>query len=244
MLLELWRSAFSLNSLRRLSLAKTSVSPRRLRALDPKLPSFPFHSYSDPIYDSAGTLVLDPDESVVASIHLLFQQFKTLGSAYGVLRFFAHQQLPFPRRLWAPRTNGRLHWGPLSLSRLLAILHNPTYTGAYVYGRRRSQPVVVAGQVVRVRTLQRPTDQWTVVLQGTHAAYLSWEEYMENQRQLTRNRTDLASEGRRGAPREGTALLPGLLLCGRCGRRMTVRYHGPGGHRAAYQCGPNIAKLS
>jgi len=188
------------------------------------------------IYDPAGALVLDPDESVVAAIHLLFEQFKTLGSAYGVLRFFADQQCPFPRRLWAPGTNGRLHWGPLSLSRLLAILHNPTYTGAYVYGRRRSQPVVVAGQIVRVRTLQRPTDQWTVVLQGAHAAYLSWEEYMENQRQLTRNRTDLASEGRRGAPREGAALLPGLLLCGRCGRRMTVRYYGPGGRRAAYQC--------
>jgi DNA invertase Pin-like site-specific DNA recombinase len=188
------------------------------------------------IYDPAGALVLDPDESVVASIHLLFQQFKTLGSAYGVLRFFAHQQLPFPRRLWAPGTNGRLHWGPLSLSRLLAILHNPTYTGTYVYGRRRSQPVVVAGQVVRIRTRQRPQAQWMVVIQDTHPAYLSWENDMENQRQLTRNRTDLSSQDRQGAPRAGAALLPGLLLCGRCGRRLTVRYHGPTGQRAAYQC--------
>jgi DNA invertase Pin-like site-specific DNA recombinase len=84
------------------------------------------------IDDPAGALVLAPDESVVASIHLRFQQCNTPGSAYGVLRCFAHQQLPFPRRLWAPGTNGRLHWGPLRLSRLLAILHNPTSTGAYV----------------------------------------------------------------------------------------------------------------
>jgi DNA invertase Pin-like site-specific DNA recombinase len=186
-------------------------------------------------YDPAGALVLAPDESVVAAIRVLFAQFKPLGSAYGVLRFFADQQGPFPRRLWAPGTHGCLHWGPLSLSRLRAILHNPTYTGAYVYGRRRSQPVVVAGQGVRVRTLQRPTDQGTVVLQGAHAAYLSWEESMEHQRQLTRNRTARASEGRRGTPREGAALLPGLLLCGRCGRRRTVRDYGPGGRRAAYQ---------
>jgi DNA invertase Pin-like site-specific DNA recombinase len=188
------------------------------------------------IYDPAGALVLDPDESVVAALHLLFEQFKTLGSAYRVLRFFADHRLPVPRRLWAPGTNGRLHWGPLSLSRLLAILHNPTYTGAYVYGRRRSAPVVVAGQVVRTRTLQRPQAQWMVVIHDAHPAYLSWEDYMENQRQLTRNRTDLASEGRQGVSRAGSALLPGLLLCGRCGRRMSGRYHGPQGQRAAYQC--------
>jgi DNA invertase Pin-like site-specific DNA recombinase len=187
-------------------------------------------------YDPAGALVMDPDESVVAALHLLFEPFNTLGSAYGVLRCFADHRLPFPRRLWAPGTNGRLHWGPLRLSRLLAILHNPTYTGAYVYGRRRRHPVVVAGQVVRTRTLQRPQAQWTVVIQAAHPAYLSWEDYMENQRQLTRNRTDLASEGRQGVPRAGAALLQGLLRCGRCGRRMTVRYHGPKGQRAVYQC--------
>jgi len=105
----------------------------------------------------------------------------------------------------------------------LALLHNPTSTGTYVYGRRRSQPVVVGGQLLRIRTLQRPQGEWTVVLPGAHPAYLSWEEYLENQRQLTRHRTDLASAGRQGAPRQGAALLQGLLLCGRCGRRMPVR---------------------
>ncbi|HXH14356.1 MAG TPA: recombinase family protein [Alphaproteobacteria bacterium] len=84
------------------------------------------------IDDPAGARVLDPDESVVAAVRLLFAQFKTLGSAFRVLRYVAHQRLPFPRRQWAPGTNGRLSWGSLGLGRLLAILHTPTYTGAYV----------------------------------------------------------------------------------------------------------------
>jgi DNA invertase Pin-like site-specific DNA recombinase len=78
------------------------------------------------IYDPAGALVLAPDESVVAAVRLLFAQFKALGSAFGVMRYFADHRLPFPRRRWAPGPNGHLQWGPLGLGRLLAILHNPT----------------------------------------------------------------------------------------------------------------------
>src|SRR5215471_16298653 len=102
------------------------------------------------VYDPSGLLVLDPDESVVAAIRLLFQQFAALGSAYGVMRYFAQHHIPFPRRRWMPGTSGARHWGPLGLSRVIAILHNPTYAGAYVYGRRRNQPVVVEGQRTRV----------------------------------------------------------------------------------------------
>jgi DNA invertase Pin-like site-specific DNA recombinase len=188
------------------------------------------------VYDPSGVLVLDPDESVVAAIHLLFQQFAVLGSAYGVMRYFAQHQIPFPRRRWMPGTSGALHWGPLGLSRVIAILHNPTYAGAYVYGRRHSQPVVLEGQRTRVRTVPRPREQWTVCRQQAHAAYISWETYVANCQQLTRNRPDLESVGSRGMPRQGAALLQGLLLCGRCGRRMTVRYYGTGGRYAVYQC--------
>jgi DNA invertase Pin-like site-specific DNA recombinase len=188
------------------------------------------------VYDPSGVLVLDPDESVVAAIQLLFQQFAAFGSAYGVMRYFAQHQLPFPRRRWMPGTSGALHWGPLGLSRIIAILHNPTYAGAYVYGRRRSQPVVMEGQRTRVRTLPRPPEQWTVCLQQAHAAYISWETYVANGKQLTQNRPDLESVGGRGMPRQGAALLQGLILCGRCGRRLTVRYYGTGGQYAVYQC--------
>lgn len=92
------------------------------------------------VYDPDGCLVFDPDESVVAVIRLVFQQFRLLGTAFKVMRYFALNQIPFPRRRWRPGEIGTLHWGSVNHSRITAILHNPTYTGTYVYGRRRSLP--------------------------------------------------------------------------------------------------------
>lgn len=186
------------------------------------------------IYDAGGALVFDPDESVVAAVTQLFQQFQRLGSAFGVMRAWAAQGLPFPRRQWLPGASGTLAWGALSLGRILSILHNPLYTGTYVYGRRRSQPVVEGGQVTRIRTLHKPQPEWTVVIPNTHPAYISWEQYVAHTTQLTHNRTNLPSEA--GRPREGAALLQGLVLCGRCGRRMSVRYQGTGGRHPVYEC--------
>jgi DNA invertase Pin-like site-specific DNA recombinase len=84
------------------------------------------HPPTGSIDDPAGALVLAPDERVVASLHLRCQPFTTRGRAYGVLRVFAPQHRPFPRRLGAPGTNGRLPWGPLRRSRLRASRHHPT----------------------------------------------------------------------------------------------------------------------
>jgi DNA invertase Pin-like site-specific DNA recombinase len=188
------------------------------------------------VYDNLGQLVLDPDEGVVATIQLLFDQFRQLGTAFKVMSYFAQNQIPFPRRVWEPGNPGMLRWGSLNLSRILAILHNPTYTGTYVYGRRRSQPIIEAGQVTRVRMRQLPRDQWQVILHNTHPAYLSWEQFLNNEGQLQRNNVTLNPEGRQGSAREGMALLQGLIICGKCGRRMSPRYHGKGGKRVTYQC--------
>jgi DNA invertase Pin-like site-specific DNA recombinase len=143
------------------------------------------------VYDASGALVLDADEGVVAALKLLFEQFEACRSAYGVMRYFAAHNLSFPRRQWVPGASGRLQWGPLSISRILAILHNPTYTGTYVYGRRRSQPVVEAGQITRIRKLQKAQTDWTVVIADAHPAYISWERYVANEEQLRQNRTNL-----------------------------------------------------
>lgn len=104
------------------------------------------------VYDVDGHLVIDPDESVVAAIRLVFQQFRELLTAFKVMSYFAENKIPFPRRLWRPGEMGTLHWGPVNHSRITAILHNPTYAGAYVYGRRRSLPVIDNGQIIRVKT--------------------------------------------------------------------------------------------
>jgi DNA invertase Pin-like site-specific DNA recombinase len=188
------------------------------------------------VYDPDGLLVLDPDESVVAAIRLVFEQFQLLRTAFKVMRYFAQNQIPFPRRTWRPGESGTLRWGPTNLSRILAILHNPTYTGTYVYGRRRTTSVIKSGEIASHRTTARPPEEWIVTIRDAHPAYLSWEQYQDNEAQLTRNLGNQMVEGRSGSARVGAALLQGLLICGQCGRRMSPRYHGNGGKRVTYQC--------
>lgn len=187
------------------------------------------------VYDTEGNLVLDPDESVVAAIGLVFQQFCLLGTAFKVMRFFAINQIPFPRRLWRPGEIGTLHWGSVNHSRITAILHNPTYTGTYVYGRRRSVPVIESGQISKVRTQQLPQEEWKVIIHNSHQGYITWEQYLENLEQLKCNHHGMEQVGQ-AIPREGAALLQGLVICGQCGRRMSPRYYGTGGKRSAYEC--------
>ncbi|MHC5917704.1 MAG: recombinase family protein, partial [Nostoc sp.] len=131
---------------------------------------------------------------------------------------------------------GTLHWGPANLSRITALLHNPTYTGTYVYGRRRSFNVIEAGQIKKVKIQQLPQEEWKVIIHNAHEAYISWPEYLSNCERLRRNCPISLSDGCPGTPREGFALLQGLVICGKCGRRMSPRYHGTGGCRAAYEC--------
>ncbi|MGK7916024.1 MAG: recombinase family protein [Prochloraceae cyanobacterium] len=188
------------------------------------------------VYDDEGQLVFDPDESVVAAINLVFEQFRRLGTAYKVMQYFATHSIPFPRRIWRPGDVGTLHWGPVNHSRITAVLHNPTYAGTYVYGRRRSRPVIESGQIVGVKSQQLPQSEWKVVIHDAHQAYLSWSQYQENQEQLKRNYGLSMDEGRLGSVRSGSALLQGLVICGKCGRRMSPRYYGDSGHRANYEC--------
>jgi len=70
-----------------------------------------------------------------------------------------------------------------------------------------------------------PQEQWPFLIREAHAGYISWEEYEANLEQLRSNRQAHGGDRRHGPPREGPALLQGLVICGRCGNRMTVRYH-------------------
>jgi len=166
-------------------------------------------------------LALDPDTQVQATVRLLFETFRRTGSAEQVVRHFAQQELRWPRRLASGARAGELLFGPLEHSRVLGILHNPRYAGAFVFGRTRQRKVAVGGQA-RYRKL--PRAEWQVFLPDTHPGYLSWEEYEANQATLRANAHGYGEDRRRSPAREGVALLQGLVLCGRCGERMTVRY--------------------
>ena len=116
---------------------------------------------------------------------------------------------------------GETYWKPLRHDLVLFTLHNPRYAGAYFYGRRK-QLTDIDGHT---RTIHKPRDQWTLLIEDAHPGYITFEQYERNQQTLLVNAASHGEERRAGPAREGPALLQGLVVCGRCGRRMTVSYH-------------------
>jgi hypothetical protein len=173
------------------------------------------------VYDGAGRVVLDPDTGVQHAIRHLFAVFSHTGSARAVVAAFRDENLLFPVRIHTAAHKGELAWMPLTHWRVLRTLHNPRYAGAFAYGRRR-ETLAANGK----KTLQAlPREQWTALIPGAHPGYITWETYEANQQLLLGNATAHGTQRAAGPAREGTALLQGLAICGRCGRRMTVRYH-------------------
>ena len=174
------------------------------------------------VYDRQDKVVLDPDEQVRQSVGLLFATFRRVGSAFGTVRAFREQGLVFPTRLHCGPCKGDLVWGPLTNSRVGGVLHNPRYAGAYAYGRRGGWHDSPDGRI-RMRT--RPREAWHTLIVDAHPGYITWRAYEENLERLRQNARD-TPENRKYPPREGPALLQGVVLCGVCGVRMTVRYQG------------------
>ena len=186
------------------------------------------------VFDAGGTLMLDPDEQVQGAVRLVFDTFDRTGSAGAVVRYFQKQQIAWPRRVHKGPRPGALVFGELERDRVLSILHNPRYAGAYVYGRTRQRKLRLAGQAGYRRL---PRDEWKVFLPDAHPGYITWEQFEANQEALHASAQSIGADRRRSAPREGVALLQGLVICGRCGRRMTVRYIVSRGHpEPLYRC--------
>ena len=177
------------------------------------------------VHDPAGGIVLDPDEQVRRALRLVFDTFEQVGAALGVVQYFAANHLSFPTRLYGGISHGQLLWRPLDHGRVLAVLHNPAYAGAYVYGRTQTRQLVAPGEQPRVkgRTRRVAAEDWPCILHDHHPGYITWSQFQRNQQRLIDNCTS-QHQDHRGAIRSGAALLQGLVLCGRCGRRMTIRY--------------------
>ncbi len=176
-------------------------------------------------YRDDDQVIRDPDQQVQQAVQLFFATFRRTGSASGTVRRFREQGLRFPHRLRSGPHRGEVYWGPLLHSTALHLLHNPRYTGSFVFGRTRT--ALVEG---RVRVRDVPREQWTVEYPAAHEGYISLEEYEQNQQRLSENAQAHASERGSCPPREGPALLQGLVICGRCGEPMTLRYHQRQGH--------------
>ena len=188
------------------------------------------------VYDAAGHIGLDPNEEIQHAVRQVFEVFETSQSALAVVKHFADHGLQIPTRLWQRERQGEVVWRPLCHARVLSILHNPFYAGAYVYGRTKTRQRPLPGEAPRVKgyTRQVKRDDWPTLLKDHHPSYISWAQFHRHQEQLDANRT-FDPEQRRGAVREGGALLQGIVGCGVCGRRMTVRYM-PDGIRPIYVC--------
>ncbi|MCA9247221.1 MAG: recombinase family protein [Planctomycetales bacterium] len=187
-------------------------------------------------WDEAGGIVLDPDQEVQGAVWMVFRLFQETGSAYGVAHQFAAKGLKFPKRAYGGVWDGKLIWGHLTDSRVLSILKNPAYAGVYAFGRFRCVKEILQDGQIRQRVRKMPRDSWLVEIQNHHEGYTTWNEYLANQDQLERNRTQRPENILPQAAREGLALLQGLLVCGKCGRRLTVRYQGNGGIYPIYEC--------
>jgi hypothetical protein len=187
-------------------------------------------------YDDEGRIAPDPDDEVRGAVQLAFRLFRETGSAYAVVKRFAEDGLRFPKRAYGGAWAGQLIWGRLSHGRVLGLIRNPSYAGVYVFGRYQYRKHVTPQGDVRTHMKAVPKADWRVHLPEHHEGYITLDEFEQNQARLARNRTNDEGTMLNGAAREGLALLQGLLMCGCCGRAITVRYQGHGGIYPVYLC--------
>lgn len=187
----------------------------------------------------SGEVIKDPDEQAQTVIELVFNQFERLGTLHGVLRYLVAHEIQMPYRVPAGPRTGELEWRRPNRVTLGNLLHNPIYAGAYAYGRRpidsrRKKP----GRPGTGRTVVSHPDRWDVLLKDRLPAYISWDRYEGNLKQLAANTPKAL-----GVIRKGTSLLTGLLICGRCGARMLAQYR-DNGHQLRYSCHTRMANYA
>ena len=172
------------------------------------------------VYDGADHVVKDPDTAVRGAVERVFTLFEATGSARQVVIAFARDRLSFPARIRTGAHKGELTWGPLKHWRVLSLLHNPCYAGAFCYGRKRGARTPEG----KATLIDVPRDQWTTLIKDHHPGYIGFDRWEANLVRLAEHAASRGEDRKAGPPREGPALLQGLVVCGKCGRRMTVGY--------------------
>lgn len=180
---------------------------------------------------ACGEIIKDPDEHARAVIALVFEQFTRCGTINGVLKYLVHHQIELPCRAYTRQDRGELQWHEPNRATISHVLHNPIYAGAYVYGRRVTDPR--RQQPGRRGTGRQAVaaGQWPVMIKDWLPAYISWDQFEDNLRQIQSNAADA-----KGSIRHGPSLLTGLIVCGRCGLRMATQYRN-NGKELRYFCG-------
>lgn len=181
---------------------------------------------------SSGEVILDPDEEVRQVVSLIFRKFEELGTLNAMLRYLVENGIRLGVRVREGEAKGELQWRRPNRMTLQNTLKNPIYAGAYAYGKRRIDPRKKKPGRPHTGKTVAPPERWHVLIKDRLPAYISWDQYERNLERLEANR---AVANARGAPRDGDSLLQGLVVCGCCGARMTLHYHGSA-RRYSYVC--------
>jgi len=185
------------------------------------------------VYDGAGHVILDPDTAIQGAVRHLLTTFEATGSATACVKAFRAAGLTFPWRHKKGPRKGEVDWQPLRHHTVLRVLHNPRYAGAFTYGRRREQ-ILPGGKRASIKV---PRQEWISFIPGAHPGYITLDQWEANIAKLAANAAAHGRDRAAGPAREGTALLQGIIICGRCGHRMTVRYHTRGTRQVpSYAC--------
>jgi DNA invertase Pin-like site-specific DNA recombinase len=173
-----------------------------------------------------GQVVKDPDDQVRHTLELVFAKFDELASGSRLLRYLSGEKILLARRQTGGLHKGELLWKRPTLSAIYEILENPAYAGAFAYGRRPGDPTRRQPSRPATGQVRKPMAEWLYLKRDVYPAYISWEKYLEIQARLRDNMVRYARTRcpGRGAPREGQALLQGLVICGHCGHQMRVQY--------------------
>jgi DNA invertase Pin-like site-specific DNA recombinase len=188
------------------------------------------------VHDDAGDIVIDPDAGAQAAIRDVFAAFTASGSAYGVVAAFAGRR--FPLRGCGGARAGQLRRGALACARVLGVLKNPCCAGACVHGRYTSRRTADPGGTVHTAITGRPRAEWPALIKGHHEGYITRAGYLAGEARLAANRTNAGAR----PPREGSALCPGIIFCGSCGKPMRTSCHT--GARPAYECSSRAGRLT
>jgi DNA invertase Pin-like site-specific DNA recombinase len=181
-------------------------------------------------YDDVGNVVLEPDAQIRDTISYFFETFSRVGSACQTVKVFRQEGLRFPSWIRNQKTT---IFQPLTISTAIRALNNPRYAGAYVYGRRQYRRAADGKTLLR----KREQGDWLACIPDAHPGYITWEQFQQNRMILEANGRGFDA-AHASPPREGSALLQGRAVCGRCGRHLRARYVARRGRLEAwYVCG-------